>query len=65
MLTLKSRYEFWFCILALHKLGAITIPATHMLKTKDIIYRIENAGIKMVPRSDGAYLSSKTKINTN
>ncbi|MCE5214761.1 MAG: AMP-binding protein [Methanobacterium sp.] len=48
MLTLKSRYEFWFCILALHKLGAITIPATHMLKTKDIIYRLEKADIKMV-----------------
>jgi acetyl-CoA synthetase len=48
MLTLKSRYEFWFCILALHKLGAITIPATHMLKTKDIVYRVESAGIKMV-----------------
>lgn len=48
MLTLKARYEFWFCILALHKLGAITIPATHMLKTKDIVYRIERAGIKMV-----------------
>ncbi len=48
MLTLKSRYEFWFCILALHKIGAITIPATHMLKTKDIIYRIEKAGIDMV-----------------
>jgi acetyl-CoA synthetase len=48
MLTLKSRYEFWFCILALHKIGAITIPATHMLKTKDIIYRVEKAGIKMV-----------------
>lgn len=48
MLTLKSRYEFWFCILALHKLGAITIPATHMLKTRDIVYRVESAGIKMV-----------------
>ncbi len=48
MLTLKSRLEFWFCILALHKIGAITIPATHMLKTKDIVYRIEQAGIKMV-----------------
>ena len=45
MLTLKSRYEFWFCILALHKIGAITIPATHMLKTKDIVYRVEKAGI--------------------
>lgn len=48
MLTLKSRLEFWFCILALHKIGAITIPATHMLKTKDIVYRIEKAGIRMV-----------------
>ncbi len=48
MLTLKSRYEFWFCILALHKIGAITIPATHMLKAKDIVYRIKNAHIKMV-----------------
>ena len=48
MLTLKSRYEFWFSILALHKLGAITIPATHMLKSKDIVYRIEKANIKMV-----------------
>jgi acetyl-CoA synthetase len=55
MLTLKSRYEFWLCILALHKLGAITIPATHMLKTKDIIYRLEKAEIKMVVciREDG------------
>ena len=31
ILTLKSRYEFWFCLLALHKLGAIAIPATHMV----------------------------------
>lgn len=48
MLTLKARYEFWFCILALHKLGAIAVPATHMLKTRDIVYRIESADIKMV-----------------
>jgi acetyl-CoA synthetase len=48
MLTLKSRYEFWYCILALHKLGAIAVPATHMLKTRDIVYRIEKAGLKMI-----------------
>ena len=48
MLTLKSRYEFWFCILALHKIGAITIPATHMLKSKDIVYRLNKADIKML-----------------
>jgi acetyl-CoA synthetase len=48
MLILKRRYEFWFCALALHKLGAITIPATHLLTDKDIAYRNNAAGVKMI-----------------
>jgi acetyl-CoA synthetase len=48
MLILKRRYEFWFCILALHKIGAITIPATHLLSPKDIVYRNNAADIKMI-----------------
>jgi acetyl-CoA synthetase len=48
MLVLKRRFEFWFCILALHKLGAICIPATHLLTTKDIVYRNSAADIKMI-----------------
>lgn len=48
MLILKRRYEYWFCILALHKIGAITIPATHLLTKKDIIYRANAADIKMI-----------------
>lgn len=55
MLILQRRYEFWFCILGLHKIGAICIPATHLLKTKDIIYRNNAADIKMivsVPEAD-------------
>ncbi|MFA5073557.1 MAG: AMP-binding protein [Nitrospirota bacterium] len=48
MLILKRRYEFWFCILALHKIGAICIPATHLLTTKDVIYRNNAADIKMI-----------------
>mgnify|MGYP000904170863 FL=1 len=48
MLILKRRYEFWFCILALHKLGAVCIPATHLLTAKDIIYRNNAADIKMI-----------------
>lgn len=48
MLVLKRRYEFWFCILALHKIGAITIPATHLLTSKDIMYRATAADIKMI-----------------
>lgn len=48
MLILKRRYEFWFCLLALHKLGAIGIPATHLLTAKDIAYRNNAADIKMI-----------------
>jgi acetyl-CoA synthetase len=48
MLILKRRYEYWYCTLALNKLGAITIPATHLLTTKDIIYRNNAADIKMI-----------------
>ncbi|MGL4370114.1 MAG: AMP-binding protein, partial [Spirochaetota bacterium] len=48
MLILKQRYEFWFCILGLHRIGAITIPATHMLTTHDVDYRIKMADIKML-----------------
>ena len=48
ILTLKNRYEFWISMVALHKIGAIAIPATHMLKRHDIHYRITNAEIKAV-----------------
>ena len=48
MLILKRHYTFWFCTLALNKIGAVTIPATHLLTTKDIIYRNNAAGIKMI-----------------
>ncbi len=48
MLILKRRYEYWFCVLALHKLGAVGIPATHLLTKKDIIYRANAADIKMI-----------------
>ena len=48
MLILKRRYEYWFCTLALNKIGAVTIPATHLLRTKDIVYRNNAADIKMI-----------------
>lgn len=48
MLILKRRYEFWFAILALHKIGAICIPATHLLTSKDLVYRNNAADIKMI-----------------
>lgn len=48
MLMLKRHIEFWFSMVALHKLGAIAIPATHMLTKKDLVYRNNSAGIKMI-----------------
>jgi acetyl-CoA synthetase len=48
MLILKRRYEFWFCLLGLHKIGAIAVPATHLLTDKDISYRNNAAGIRMI-----------------
>ena len=48
MLILKRHYQFWFSIVALHKLGATVIPATHLLTEKDIIYRCKMAGIKAI-----------------
>ena len=48
MLILKRRFEFWFSIIALHKLGAVAIPATHLLTKKDIVYRANAADIKMI-----------------
>ncbi|MGA2975543.1 MAG: AMP-binding protein [Spirochaetia bacterium] len=48
MLILKRRYEYWFCLLALHKIGAIAIPATHLLTKKDIVYRNNAASVKAI-----------------
>ena len=36
MLLLKRNYEYWYAIVALHKLGAVAIPATHTLMQKDL-----------------------------
>ncbi len=48
MLILKRHYEFWISIIALHKIGAIGIPATNMLTKKDIVYRNNAADVKMI-----------------
>ena len=52
MLILKRRYEFWFAIIGLHKIGAVAIPATHLLTPKDIVYRNNAADIKAIITTD-------------
>lgn len=48
MLVLKRHYEFWFAMIALHKLGAIAIPATYLLQKHDFVYRYNAAGVKAI-----------------
>ena len=56
MLILKRRYEFWIAMLALHKIGAVAIPATHMLTTHDIVYRNNRASVKAIVCAGEEYI---------
>lgn len=52
MLVLKRNIEFWQTIIALHKIGAVAIPATHLLTEHDIAYRNNAASIKAIIATD-------------
>jgi len=58
MLMLKQRPETWVCFLALHKIGAVCIPATYQLTPKDIVYRCNCANVRMILSVDDAELVS-------
>lgn len=48
IMILKRHYEYWFAAVALHKLGAVMIPATHMLTVSDFVYRIKSSKVKAI-----------------
>ncbi len=48
MLVLKRHWQFWIASIALHKLGAVAIPATHMLVEHDFEYRYKAAGVRAI-----------------
>lgn len=58
MFMLKQRPETWVCFIALHKIGAVAIPATYQLTPKDIEYRCEKANVKMILSVDDEELVS-------
>ena len=64
MVILKRHYQFWFTMLALHKIGAVPIPATNQLKAHDIEYRLNAAGISaLICTADGdTALEAETAI---
>ena len=57
MLILRQRYEYWICAAALHKIGAVLIPAASQLTRKDIVYRNNAAGISAI-----VALASETRL---
>ena len=61
MLILKRHYQWWLAMLGLHKLGAIAIPATHMLTKHDIEYRNQRAGVKAIVCANDEYIVSQIK----
>lgn len=48
LLILKRNYQFWYVMPALHKIGAVAIPATNLLTKKDLVYRFNTAGVTAV-----------------
>lgn len=62
MLVLKRNYQFWFSILALHKLGAVVIPATNQLKEHDYTYRFEAAEVKAIVCANDDYIMEQVDL---
>lgn len=62
MLILRRRYEFWYFMLALHKIGAIAVPATNLLLKSDIEYRTNAAAIKMIVSFDDRELQNQIDL---
>ena len=61
LLILRRRWEYWVCAVALHKLGAILIPATIQLTTKDIIYRTNAALVDAMICVDDPFVVEQTE----
>ena len=61
MLILKRHYQWWLSMMALCKLGAIAIPATHMLTAKDIAYRNNRASVKAIICANDEYVTTQIR----
>ncbi|WP_279149004.1 AMP-binding protein [Segatella bryantii] len=61
MLILKRHYQWWLSMMGLCKIGAIAIPATHMLTTKDIEYRNQRASVKAIICVNDEYVTTQVK----
>ncbi len=62
MLVLRRNYQFWIAILALHKIGAVAIPASNLLKAHDYNYRFNAASVKAILCSAQGDMASEADI---
>ncbi|MCL2748362.1 MAG: AMP-binding protein [Oscillospiraceae bacterium] len=62
MLILRRRWEYWVCATALMKMGAVLIPASMLLTAKDIVYRVQAAGVKMLVCVDDPFVTAQTEL---
>ncbi len=61
MLILKRHYQWWVSMMALCKIGAVAIPATHMLTASDIVYRNQRAFVKAIICVNDEYVTTQVK----
>ena len=61
MLILKRQYEYWFAAVALHKIGAVMIPVTHLLTVSDLEYRLKSSGVKAIVCTAQSSVPGKVK----
>lgn len=62
LMILRRRWEYWMCAVALHKMGAILIPASLQLTKKDIAYRCNAAGVRAIIVVNDEYVVSQTEL---
>ena len=64
MLVLKRHYHFWYAMMALHKIGAIAIPATNLLMVHDYVYRFKAAGVKAIIATDDDDVTDRIDLSS-
>ena len=62
LLMLRRRWEYWVCAVALHKIGAVLIPATLQLTKKDIVYRTTAANVEAIIGIDDSFVTEQVEL---
>ncbi len=66
LLILKRHYQYWYVINALHRIGAVAIPAPNQLLAKDVEYRLKSADVRMVvTTNEGAVIEAVNEACKN